>query len=174
MNKPVAHLGAERRDDGVVRQRDLRDALGAFATGVTVVTVLAPDGRYVGLTVSSFNTVSLEPPLIVWSLSLASANLGAFRNTRHYAVNVLAHDQAWLSRRFATRSEDKFDGLDLRPGLGGLPLLPGCCAYFECRGEAQHAGGDHVVFIGRIERFVRLEKEPLVFHAGRYRRLRDL
>ena len=173
MNKPLENFDAARpADDG--RQRELRDALGAFATGVTVVTALAPDGRPIGLTVSSFNTVSLDPPLIVWSLSLGSANHEAFRGAGHYAVNVLALDQVWLSQRFAQPNGDKFGGIELSPGLGGAPLLPGCCAYFECRNETQHPGGDHLVFIGRVERFARLAKEPLLFHGGRYKGLRDL
>jgi flavin reductase (DIM6/NTAB) family NADH-FMN oxidoreductase RutF len=173
MNKPVENFGVETQADGVAG-RELRDALGAFATGVTVVTALAPDGRYIGLTVSSFNTVSLDPPLIVWSLSLGSPNLEAFRSARHYAVNVLALDQAWLSQRFALPNGDKFGGLELGIGLGGVPLLPGCCGYFECRNEVQHPGGDHAIFIGRVERFNRVAKEPLVFQGGRYRALRDL
>lgn len=173
MNKPVEKFDAERQADDV-GQRDLRDALAAFATGVTVVTALAPDGRFIGLTVNSFNTVSLDPPLIVWSLSLNSPNLEALRSARHYVVNVLARDQVWLSQRFAARNDEKFDGLELLPGLGGVPLLPGCCAYFECSGEAQHPGGDHVIFIGRVERFTYVAKEPLAFQGGRYRGLCEL
>lgn len=153
--------------------RALRDALGAFPTGVTVVTALGPDGRPMGLTVSSFNAVSLDPPLIVWSLALGSPNVEAFRAVAHYAVNVLAADQQALSERFAVRNTDKFAGLEVTPGLGGAPLLPGCCAWFECRNEAQHGGGDHLIFIGRIERFRQSPKAPLVFHGGRYCALRD-
>jgi flavin reductase (DIM6/NTAB) family NADH-FMN oxidoreductase RutF len=176
MNKPVENFAAEAQADGVGRRdaRPLRDALGAFATGVTVVTALAPSGRFVGLTVSSFNAVSLDPPLIVWSLALSSPNLEAFRTANRYAVNVLALDQAWLSQRFAMPNGDKFGGLELQTGLGGVPLLPGCCAWFECGNDARHAGGDHLVFIGRVERFSAHAKEPLVFHGGRYRRLADL
>lgn len=149
--------------------RTFRDALGAFPTGVTVLTTLAADGSFAGLTVSSFNSVSLEPPLIVWSLSLNSPNLPAFRRCTRYAVNVLAHDQDWLSQRFAAPNSDKFAGLDFATGLGGVPLLPGCCAWFECRNEARHAGGDHEIFIGLVERFAHAPRAPLVFHRGRYR-----
>lgn len=151
--------------------RALRDALGAFATGVAVVTALDADGRAVGLTVNSFSTVSLDPPLILWSLSLASPSIEAFRQTGHFAVNVLSADQQAVSERFARRGADKFAGLDWRGGLGGAPLLPGCCAVLECRNEAQHPGGDHLIFIGRVERFGRREAPPLLFHGGRYRRL---
>ncbi len=165
MNKPVEDL----QDDTLA----LRAALGAFATGVTVITALAPNGHHIGLTVSSFNAVSLEPPLIVWSLSLRSHSLLAFREADRYAVNVLAQGQAELSQRFAMPLEDKFANLDLSYGLGGVPLLPGCCAWFECRNEARYSGGDHLILIGHVERYARSDKEPLIFHGGRYRALRD-
>ncbi len=173
MNKPIEALRIDAMP-GTSGHRALRNALGAFATGVTVVTALDASGRAIGLTVNSFNSVSLEPPLIVWSLSLASPNLAAFRECSHYAINVLALDQAWLSQRFASREADKFSGLDWKAGLGGAPLLRGCCASFECANEARHAGGDHLVFIGRVERHGHHPKEPLVFQGGRYRALRDV
>lgn len=169
VNKPIETFRLETAPSS----RALRDALGAFATGVTVVTARDAGGRAFGLTVNSFNSVSLDPPLVVWSLSLASPNLPAFRACSHYAVNVLALDQAWLSQRFASREGDKFAGLETADGLGAAPLLPGCCACFECANEAQHAGGDHLLLIGRVERFSRFPKEPLVFQGGRYRALRD-
>lgn len=154
--------------------RGLRNALGMYATGITVITARSPDGQCVGLTANSFNSVSLDPPLIVWSLSLYSPNLAAFQSASHYAVNVLAADQVELSRRFATPGDDKFTGIPVCEGLGGAPLLNGCCAWFECRNETRHPGGDHLVFIGLVERYSREEREPLVYHAGRYRALRDL
>lgn len=174
MNKPLDPSLVSPWAPNEAPHRGLRDALGAFATGVAVVTARTPDGRPVGLTVNSFNTVSLEPPLIVWSLSLSSPSLQALRGADHYAVNVLAADQRALSERFALRNTDKFAGLDLVPGLSGVPLLAGCCAYFECSNETHHRGGDHLVFIGRVERFSHAPKDPLVFHCGRYRALRDL
>lgn len=152
--------------------RDLRRTLGSFATGVTVVTARTPDGEPVGLTVSSFNTVSLDPPLILWSLSLNSPNLEVFRRASHYAVNVLAADQQWLSDRFAARRNDRFADLPQQAGLGGAPLLEGCCAWFECANDTQHPGGDHLIFIGRVERFATGEAQsPLIFHRGAYRQL---
>jgi len=169
MNK----LGENFQEDTLADTVALRAAMGAFATGVTVVTALAPNGRHIGLTVSSFNTVSLEPPLILWSLSLRSHSLQAFREADRYAVNVLALDQAELSQRFAMPLEDKFANLDISYGLGGVPLLPGCCAWFECRNEAQYQGGDHLILVGHVERHARTDKEPLIFHGGRYRALRD-
>ncbi|CAG0932083.1 MAG: p-hydroxyphenylacetate 3-hydroxylase, reductase component [Rhodocyclaceae bacterium] len=172
MNKPCEPQTVSPWSSAEDGHRALRDALGAFATGVTVVSALDPDGRAVGLTVNSFNTVSLDPPLILWSLSLASPNLAAFRAANHFAVNVLAAGQQEIAERFARRSSDKFAGIDWREGLGGAPLLPGCCAVLECRNELQHGGGDHLVFIGRVERFGRGNAEPLLFHGGRYRFLR--
>ncbi|MBL8503209.1 MAG: flavin reductase family protein [Rhodocyclaceae bacterium] len=173
MNKPIEafHIAPSSEAAG---QRALRNALGVFATGVTVVTMRGAGGEPIGLTVNSFNAVSLDPPLIVWSLSLASPNLESFRGCGHYAVNVLALDQAWLSQRFASREADKFAGLEPKSGLGGAPLLTGCCAWFECANQAQHAGGDHLLFIGRVERHSHHRKEPLVFQGGRYRALRDV
>ncbi|MCZ7653181.1 MAG: flavin reductase family protein [Rhodocyclaceae bacterium] len=169
MNKPYEPESVSPWNSAEDGHRTLRDALGAFATGVTVVTALDPDGRAIGLTVNSFNAVSLDPPLILWSLSLASPNLVAFRQASHFAVNVLAADQQAVSERFAQRNSDKFTGIEWREGLGGTPLLAGCCAVLECRNEIQHAGGDHLIFIGRIEGCSREDRAPLVFHGGHYR-----
>ncbi len=153
----------------------LRQALGEFATGVTVITASGgPDqgDQPVGLTVNSFASVSLDPPLVLWSLSLGSASLAAFRNATHFAVNVLAADQAEISQRFAKSKSDKFADIDWKVGAGGTALLPGCAAWFECRNEAQHEGGDHVIFIGRIEQFRRADRQPLIFHRGAYAELK--
>ncbi len=152
--------------------RDFRDALGSFATGVTVLTTLATDGKPVGLTISSFNAVSLDPPLILWSLACDSPRLAAFRHAGHYAVNVLAADQEAISNCFASRDENRFDALVFTPGLAGVPLIEGCSAWFECSHEAHYPGGDHLIFLGRVQRFARGQTaDPLIFHAGRYRRL---
>ncbi len=132
--------------------RAFRNALGGFATGVTVVTAMAAEGTPVGLTVSSFNSVSLEPPLVLWSLSANSPSLGIFESASHFAVNVLAANQEEVSNRFASRLEDKFDGVSWQPGLGGAPVLAGTCASFECANVVRHAGGDHLIFIGQVER----------------------
>jgi flavin reductase (DIM6/NTAB) family NADH-FMN oxidoreductase RutF len=153
-------------------KRDLRSTLGSFATGITVLTALSPDGKPIGLTISSFNSVSLEPPLILWSLSANSPSLEAFRRASHYAVNVLSSEQQALSDRFATRDQERFGGLPWRAGVAGVPLLDGCCAWFECANTTQHAGGDHLIFVGQVERFALGETQsPLIFHNGRYRRL---
>ena len=154
--------------------RELRDTLGRFATGVTVVTALAPNGMAIGLTVSSFNSVSLEPPLVLWSLSADSPNREAFETTRHYAINVLAADQADISNQFASRLADRFAGVEWRPGVGGAPLLSGCCAWFEVKNIKRVVGGDHLIFIGEVVGMDRdPARPPLLFHDGRYRQLRD-
>ncbi|HEX8963769.1 MAG TPA: flavin reductase family protein [Rhodocyclaceae bacterium] len=146
----------------------LRNALGQYATGVAVVTTLDAAGRPAGLTVNSFASVSLDPPLVLWSLALTSACLPAFEACSHFAVNVLTAEQAALSNRFASVGIDRFDGVAWTPGLGGVPVLDGAGAVFECCSEARHAGGDHTIFIGRVERFAHGEAAPLLFHAGRY------
>lgn len=152
--------------------RAFRDTLGCFATGVAVLTARSARGEAVGVTISSFNAVSLDPPLVLWSLSDSSPSLATFRQASHFAVNVLAASQQALSDRFAARAPDRFSGLTVRDGLGGAPLLDGCCAWFECHNEVQHAGGDHLIFIGRVQRHARGEEQlPLIFHGGRYREL---
>lgn len=152
--------------------RAFRDALGSFATGVAVITARVPDGGFVGLTVNSFSSVSLDPPLILWSLDLGSPNLDAFRNASHYVVNVLASGQVEISRHFATRQPDKFGDMPLCHGAGGAPLLHGCCAWFECENETRYPGGDHQIFLGRVVRFTNVPGlPPLLYHAGRYRSL---
>jgi 3-hydroxy-9,10-secoandrosta-1,3,5(10)-triene-9,17-dione monooxygenase reductase component len=147
---------------------EFRRALGAFATGVTIITTRTADGIPLGLTVNSFNSVSLNPPLVLWSLANNSMSLPAFREAQNWAVHVLAADQEALSGRFARRGEDKFAGLDVETGFGGVPLLRGCTARFQCRSAFQYEGGDHIIFVGEVMSFDRSEAAPLVFHGGRY------
>jgi flavin reductase (DIM6/NTAB) family NADH-FMN oxidoreductase RutF len=148
--------------------RDLRTALGSFATGVTIVTIAGPDGDPIGLTCNSFSSVSLSPPLILWSLSLRSANLANFLQAPHFAVNVLAADQAVIARRFAQPIARKFDGVPYKCGVGGVPLLEGTAAHFECGNETRYYSGDHVIFIGHVLRYAWSERVPLLFCRGRY------
>lgn len=148
--------------------REFRNALGRFATGVTVVTARDADGTPLGLTVSSFNSVSIDPPLILWSLEKRSTTLPAFEQASHFAVNVLGADQMDLSNLFAGRAEDKFSGLDCPAGEGGAPLLPGCVATFQCRNWAQYDGGDHVILLGEVIAFERTPGAALLFHDGAY------
>lgn len=147
---------------------ELRRAFGTFATGVTVVTALGEDGRPAGLTVNSFSSVSLDPPLVLWSLSARSPSLPLFEVASHFAINVLAAHQAEASLRFSRPAADKFAGHRWRGGLGGAPLLEECVSWFECRRHARHTGGDHVIFLGEVERLTHTRRKPLVFLHGRY------
>lgn len=149
----------------------LRQALGAFATGVTIVTTRDPEGRPVGLTANSFNSVSLSPPLVLWSLALNSQNLNAFRHAPTWVVHILAAGQEDLSSRFASRGADKFAGLTFEDGPGGAPLLDGCAARFVCQSTFEYEGGDHAIFVGRVIDLVLSPTAPLIFHAGRYGRV---
>ncbi len=148
--------------------RRFRSALGAFATGVTIVTCRDAAGRDVGLTANSFNSVSLEPPMVLWSLARSARSLPAFLEASEFAVHVLAADQEELSLRFAARGFDKFAGLDLERGPGQLPMLRGCSARFLCRTAFRHEGGDHVIFVGEVQAFDHSDRPPLLFHGGRY------
>ena len=149
-------------------ERQFRDALAQFATGVTVICVRRADGRYVGFTANSFNSVSLDPPLVVWSLSRHAENLAAFQSAQRYAINVLAGDQVELARRFSRPHADRFAGVPYRLGAADAPLIEGCVAWFECRHHAQHHAGDHVLFIGEVETCERRSGTALVFHHSRY------
>ena len=152
--------------------RALRNALGRFATGVVVVTAIDPDGHPIGLTVNSFSAVSLDPALVLWCLDNKSHNLAAFQRASHHAINILSAEQQDISNRFATWPVDRFAGLSWQPGYGGAPLLPDCCATFEVANDTACLGGDHTIFIGRVERFAETPSlAPLLFHSGRYGRL---
>jgi flavin reductase (DIM6/NTAB) family NADH-FMN oxidoreductase RutF len=154
--------------DSAFDGHDFRTALGRFGTGVTVVTVRDSDGTPLGLTVSSFNSVSMDPPLVLWSLDRSSTTLAAFEGATHFAVNVLGADQVAISNRFAGQQEDKFADLDCADGGGGAPLLPGCVAWFQCRTVHRHDGGDHVIFVGEVETFEQRPGDALLFHDGNY------
>ena len=148
---------------------EFRAALGMFATGVTVVTACTATGELVGLTANSFNSVSLDPPLVLWSLSQRSLSLDAFRTGSHYAINVLAADQHELALRFATPLSDRWDGVDWTPGVAGAPLITGAMAHFECFNKSRYEEGDHVIFVGQVEQVAhRPEATPLLFHGGRF------
>ncbi|MBV9052168.1 MAG: flavin reductase family protein, partial [Hyphomicrobiales bacterium] len=161
----AAHLVEEGKplDD----QRAFRRALGQFATGVAIVTASAGD-QLAGVTANSFTSVSLDPPLVLWSLETKAQSLPVFREASHFAVNVLSADQVALSTRFARSSLDKFHGVGWRRGESGAPLIEDVAAHFECRREAEYEGGDHVILIGRVDRFARFDREVLVFAHGRY------
>ncbi|RYF42170.1 MAG: flavin reductase [Comamonadaceae bacterium] len=149
--------------------QEFRAALGTFATGVTIVTALTPEGRPIGLTANSFASVSLAPPLVLWSLAQMAASLEAFRAGSHYAIHVLAADQRALAERFALKGADRWTDLEYTQGVAGVPLLDGAAATFECFNRSRYEEGDHVIFVGEVERFSRQENaSPLLFHGGQF------
>lgn len=152
----------------------LRGALGRFATGVTIVTCLDAQGAFVGLTANSFNSLSLEPPLVLWSLRQNSPSLVAFAEAKRFAVNVLTEAQVDLSRRFASRTEHKFDEGAWALGEQGAPVLSGCAAVFECEQHSHQAIGDHVLFIGHVLGYSESPLPPLVFQGGHYHLLGEV
>jgi flavin reductase (DIM6/NTAB) family NADH-FMN oxidoreductase RutF len=149
-------------------ERQFRNALAQFATGVTIITARAPHG-YVGFTGSSFNSVSLDPPLVIWSLSRHSRSLAAFEAAERYVVNVLASDQVALARRFSRPHLDRFAGVAYRLDATGAPLIEGCVAWLECRHHALHPTGDHMLFIGEVLAAAYRKLPPLLWHAGAFR-----
>ena len=154
--------------------RHLRLALGRYATGVTIVSCLGADDAFVGLTANSFNSLSLEPPLVLWSLRQASPSLPAFAVATHFAVNVLSEAQVELSRRFASRVEDRFAEGAWALGEHGSPVLAACAAVFECETVSQQMAGDHCLFIGRVLACTEAALPPLIFQAGHYRLLGEI
>lgn len=149
--------------------REFRASLGMFATGVTIVTARTAAGELVGLTANSFNSVSLDPPLVLWSLGKAAGSMAAFSNGMHYAINVLAADQQGLAEQFASRHIDRWAGVSFTEGVSGAPLLSGVAATFECFNRSQYAEGDHVIFVGEVERCAhRADASPLLYHGGKF------
>lgn len=153
---------------GTFEARQLRDVLGTFVTGVTVVTTRDANGESHGVTANSFSSVSLDPPLILWSQSVSSRSHPAFLESEHFAINILADDQIALSNHFAKTRDDKFNGIAHVQGLGGTPVLDGVAAHLECTKVAAYPGGDHVVFVGRVERISQSGRRPLAFGSGKY------
>ena len=147
---------------------EFRRALSCFATGVAVATTVDDAGVPAGLTISSFNSVSLDPPLVLWSIANDSYSYAAFMNAEYFAVNVLTMAQRDLSARFAKRGLDKFDGMNCREGLHGVPILPEYAACFECRTEYRYEGGDHKIIVGRVLRLEDREADPLILYRGRF------
>ncbi|MES2424739.1 MAG: flavin reductase family protein [Pseudomonadota bacterium] len=148
---------------------EFRTALGMFATGVTIVATRLPDGTPVGMTVNSFNAVSLVPPLVLWSLSVQASAMPAFTGCSHYTVSVLGVAQKELAERFASRASDRWDGVATTEGIGGVPLITGAVATFECSNRSRYAEGDHVIFVGEVLRCTHQpQAAPLLFHGGRF------
>src|SRR3954447_7088182 len=149
--------------------RQFRNALGAFATGVTIITTRGPRGELVGNTASSFNAVSLDPPLILWSLGRSAYSFKAYLSTDHFAVNVLREGQEELSARFGRQSAGKWDGVDYETWETGCPILPGALAVFECKTAYTYQGGDHIIFVGEVLRYdIDANGRPLVCWRGAY------
>jgi flavin reductase (DIM6/NTAB) family NADH-FMN oxidoreductase RutF len=149
-----------------------RRTLGMFATGIAVVTTRAANGHLFGLTINSFNSVSLTPPLILWSLGVNSAAREAFENCEYYAINILSAEQESVSNLFSSKLADRFSQVSWEPGLGDAPVLAGCCAVFEVRNRSHQIEGDHLLFIGEVARCDRSEANPLLFFNGKYRQLK--
>jgi flavin reductase (DIM6/NTAB) family NADH-FMN oxidoreductase RutF len=145
----------------------LRKALSRFATGIAVVTAKPSDAPAIGITVSSFNSVSLDPPLVLWSLARTSPSLASLRRAPGFVVNVLLHAQQHLAHRFSSPVPDRFADVDCIPGRECGPILAGSLAHFECMHHAEYDGGDHVIFIGRVTAFSAKNGEPLVYCLGR-------
>lgn len=145
-----------------------RNALGSFATGVTIATTLDTAGAPVGVTASSFNSVSLDPPLVLWSLAKNSLSRAAFCESGHFAVHVLAASQEELSNRFARSGEDKFGDVEWEEGALKSPVLSDYAALFQCKTRHQYEGGDHIILVGEVVDFEARDEAPLLFHGGRY------
>lgn len=162
---------AEADEPEVFDALQFRRALGAFPTGVTIVTTSDESGRPVGMTANSFSSVSLDPPLVLWSIMKSSISFDTFMRAKFFAVNVLGEDQRDISNRFARPGEDKFKDTKFDSGLGGAPLFPGCAAQFECVMHDQIEGGDHMILVGKVNAFRCWDRPSLVFTIGRYRTL---
>lgn len=148
---------------------EFRHALGMFATGVTIVTARTASGSLVGLTANSFNSVSLSPPLVLWSLAKSAGSMAAFSAGSHYAINILSADQQALAQQFASKDADRFAGVAFVSGAAGAPLLNGVVASFECFNRSQYEEGDHVIFVGEVERCTHtVGAAPLLYHGGKF------
>jgi len=148
--------------------RAFRECLGQYSTGVTVIAAVV-DGKSFGVTANSFSSLSLEPPMVLWSIARTSRSFEAFQRSEAFAVNILADSQVEISRRFSSKEENKFATVDWRPGENGSPLIAGSAAEFECTTTARHDGGDHVIIVGRVTRFASHRRNVLIFSQGRYR-----
>lgn len=158
-------------DDAQIDPRALRDLMGHFATGVTVVTTVGDNGAPVGMTANSFASVSLDPPLIVWSIGLKAPSLGAFRRHPSFAINIMCEDSKDLALNFARPSDDKFANISWKPGLDGVPVLDDAAVVIQCCTEMRMPGGDHEMYLGRVMDFHHTNKKPLLFHKGAFTRL---
>jgi flavin reductase (DIM6/NTAB) family NADH-FMN oxidoreductase RutF len=155
-------------DANDIDPRDLRRAFGRFVTGVTVVATVLPDGRKVGFTANSFASVSLDPPLVSWNHSRHSPASAQLRTARYFSINVLSEHQLEISQRMARSAADKFAGIDVEDGLGGVPCLPGAIAIFECALRSTLDAGDHIIFLADVHKYRHNDGRPLLFANGAY------
>lgn len=162
------HTLSPRATDPAFDTQHFRKALSQFATGVTIITTKLADGSFLGLTASSFNSLSLDPPLVLWSLGQAASSLPVFSGNSHYVINVLAADQAHLAEQFSRKMVDRFEGVDFDLSRTGLPILKGVSAWFECHNRSRYPEGDHVIFVGEVESCEVDPRPALVFHGGRF------
>ena len=153
--------------------RELRNAFGTFATGITVITTKGRDGNDYGLTANSFSSVSLDPPLLLWCLGKQTDCYDAFQNAEYYAVHILADTQQDLSNTFASKGADKFAGLNVERGPGDIPMLSGAVTRFVCKSAHQYPGGDHIIHVGEVMAVSSAEGKPLLFHKGKYETLAE-
>jgi flavin reductase (DIM6/NTAB) family NADH-FMN oxidoreductase RutF len=163
MNTSSPRAAAREFDAG-----QFREALSQFATGVTVITTRLADGSFRGLTASSFNSVSLSPPLVLWSLGVSANSLPIFSGNSHYVINVLAAGQEQLAKRFSRRSDKPFDGVEYELSRTGQPILKGVAAWFECHNRSRYPEGDHVIFVGEVEHCAVHPQPSLIFHRGQF------
>jgi flavin reductase (DIM6/NTAB) family NADH-FMN oxidoreductase RutF len=155
-------------DSSPLDPRDFRNALGSYGTGVTIITATGADGKPYGITCNSFASVSLNPPLVLWSLGVYSSSLTVFQNASHFTVHVLGTSQQALANKFAKSSDDKFAGVDWTRGLGNAPVIAENVANFQCRSVNRYYGGDHVIFLGAVEAYAYNTGKPLLFARGTY------
>lgn len=158
--------------DSAIDPRAFRDAMGCFATGIAVISALSPDGKPVGMTVNSFASVSLDPPLVLYSLARSATRYDEFISAKHFVVNVLDQVHQTVSARFATKGVTGWDDVAFDVWESGCPVLSDALASFECVTEAQHDGGDHVIIVGRVVKMAnRSDGEPLLYYRGAYSRI---
>lgn len=158
---------SSQKDAAPFDARHFRNALSQFATGVTVITTRLEDGSFLGLTASSFNSVSLNPPLVLWSLAQAANSLPVFSGNSHYVINILSAGQAALAEQFARPAKNRFDDVQYTLSPTGLPILAETAAWFECHNRSRYPEGDHVIFVGEVECCDVSPRAPLIFHGGR-------
>ena len=162
------NTSSPRADARAFDTAQFRQALSQFATGVTVITTRLADGSFRGLTASSFNSVSLDPPLVLWSLGNVANSLPIFSGNSHYVINVLGADQAHLATRFSRRTENPFGDVDYELSRTGQPILKGVSAWFECHNRSRYPEGDHVIFVGEVEECAVHPQASLIFHNGQF------